>query len=340
MRTIGTTLLTMVLLLSFSANGTTWAQAPHRTRLILKDGSYQIVSSYKVSGDRVRFTSAERNGATEEIPLSLVDLPATKKWEQQHDPSQKQAGDGRGVSGIDPELLKEEADRAALTPEVANVPEGSLRLAPEDGVLALDTFHGAPELVPMVQQQSDLNRKTGHTVLKSVLNPQASSHQIVLLKGEKADVQLHVERPEIFVRVGDGSDPSDGAALTVDTHGASAAILREKTSGAESQYVIVRVDVRQDARVVASFDTSALGDTRRQQDVVDTEQTTLPGGHWIKVVPKQGLLFGEYCLVELLTDREINLGVWDFGIHPTAPENRDVLRPERKRAVQLERRRP
>ena len=60
------------------------AAAPHRTRLILKDGSYQIVMSYKIVGNVVRYVSAERGGAEEEIPLSLVDLDATHRWEAQH----------------------------------------------------------------------------------------------------------------------------------------------------------------------------------------------------------------------------------------------------------------
>jgi hypothetical protein len=48
--------------------------APHRTRLILKDGSYQIVMSYRIVGNLVRYVSAERGGAEEEIPVSLVDF--------------------------------------------------------------------------------------------------------------------------------------------------------------------------------------------------------------------------------------------------------------------------
>ena len=52
----------------------------HRTRLFLKDGSYQTVLSFRVVGDRVRYRSAERDGENEEIPLSLVDLPATQAW--------------------------------------------------------------------------------------------------------------------------------------------------------------------------------------------------------------------------------------------------------------------
>ena len=60
------------------------ATAPHRTRLFLKDGSYQIVMSYKIVGNIVHYISAERGGAEEEIPLPLVDLDATKRWEKQH----------------------------------------------------------------------------------------------------------------------------------------------------------------------------------------------------------------------------------------------------------------
>ena len=36
------------------------ATTPHRTRLILKDGSYQVVMSYRVVGNIVRYISAER----------------------------------------------------------------------------------------------------------------------------------------------------------------------------------------------------------------------------------------------------------------------------------------
>jgi hypothetical protein len=307
---------------------------PHRQRLILKDGSFQIVMSYKVVGNRVQYVSAERGGEMEEIPLELVDLDATRKYEQRHtiraDNPTPDAPDHPPV--LDPELAKEEADRAALTPEVAP----DLRLVPQDSVLALDTYQGAPELVPLMQTEGDLNKETGHSVLRGIVKPRASPHQLVTIPGEAAAVQMHVALPEFYLRLDDALPPG-GDAITVDTGGASSSpALKEKKTTGQSRYAIVRVDVRQGARVVTSFDTSATETTKRQEDLVATTMTPMAGGHWAKLTPVEPLLFGEYALVEILADNQINLSVWDFGVHPTAPENRDVLHPEKRRPAALE----
>jgi hypothetical protein len=310
------------------------AGAPHRTRLILKDGSYQLVVSYQVKGKMVSYISAER-GETEEIPTDLVDWDATHKWEQRHAP----AADGQGPSPtIDPELLKEEADRRALTPEVAP----DLNLPEQDSVVALDYFRGTPELVPLVQTDGELNRTTGHNILKLSINPRAASHQILQLKGEQSSVQMHVDTPVIYLRVGDDSGTARGGTpLTVDTHGAGGVKTDSSGGSANSGYVMVRADVRTDARVLASFNIGMLGGgVKQQEDVIDTTSELLPGGHWMKVTPKHPLDFGEYALMEVLSDREVNVGVWDFGVHPVAPENRDVIKPEPKRPATLERRGP
>jgi hypothetical protein len=311
------------------------AGTPHRTRLILKDGSYQIVMSYKVVGNVVRYVSAERGGAEEEIPLSLVDLDATHRWEKQHaqpDPNNPQP------PSIDPELLKEEADRAALTPEVAK----DLRLPEQDSTLALDTFRGTPELVPLAQTDSDLNRNTAHNLLKAAVNPLSAAHAIVTLKGETSPVQLHVKDPVLYLRIGDESvGNTAGTPLTVDTHGATSRIPNDPGGGSPaSRYVIVRTDVRTGARVVYSIRIPLLGTGQRQEDVVETSSELLPGGHWLKITPKEPLDFGEFALMEVISDKAVNLGVWDFGVHPVSPENRDIIKPEPRRGTALERHGP
>lgn len=308
----------------------------HRSRLILKDGSYQTVLSYAVRGEVVHYRSAERNGAEEDIPLSLVDLPATQAWERAHDPANVAAEAADKPPVLSPELAREEAARAARTPEVAP----DLRLPEGDSVLVLDTFQGTPELVPLPQNSSDLNHETAHATLKKEINPAAAAHDLLFLKDEKADVQVHVADPVFYVRLeGQARDDADtGGGFVVDTQG-QAGKATPAGGSASSRYIIERVDVRRGERAVASLRLGLLGSGRPQPDVVEMRAEPLPGGVWLRLTPSQPLQFGEYALLEVLSDRAVNGYVWDFGVHPTAKENDEAQRPEVKRPVQLERRR-
>ncbi len=303
---------------------------PQRTRLILKDGSYQLVLSYKIVGNVVRYRSAERNGETEDVPLELVDLPATERWQSEHTAAQAAP---RPV--LSPELEREEAARRALTPEIAP----NLHLPEEDSMLALDTYHATPELVPMPQEGSDLNKETGHAALKSLINPASVAHRILSIPGAASDIQLHVAAPVFYVRVGKDDEEADSASFTVDTHGATG---RATPSGGtpNSSYVIERLDVREDTRIVNSFRIASLGTGHPQPDIIETKQEVLPGGRWMKLTPEQPLEFGEYALIEVLSDHELNLNVWDFGVHANAKENVEAIRPELEKPAALERRGP
>ncbi len=303
-------------------------QGLKRTRLYLRDGSFQVVLSYRVQGDNVFYLSAERGAEHEIIPVKLVDLDATRAWEQQRDARQ------RGVPAVqlDPELAKEEADRAARSPEVAT----DLHLPDEDAVLVLDTYRGQPQLAILQQTDGELNRQTAHNILRQTINPLSSAHQLIEIKGQTAPVQLHVGDPELFIRMDeeDGPTYNGGGAYQVDTGGDKGGRRMEAPSP-KSEYVVVRVDVRRDVRMVTSFNIGLLGSAKRQADVVETTKTLLPGGHWLKIVPKEQLSFGEYALMEVIDDRTVNTGVWDFGVRPTAGPNRDAILPQPRRAPTL-----
>jgi hypothetical protein len=313
----------------------TTVNAPtQRTRLYLKDGTYQLVLSYKVEGRIVHYRSAEREGEAEDVPLALVDLPRTERWKREHAAGAPVPEAQTPV--LSPELAKEEADRAALTPIVFDDAQQFLRLPELQSVLALDTFEGTPELIPLQQQGGDLNKETAHSILSQPINPASAPHRIAELAHYRSDIQLHVALPVFYVRVGDDTASLSGGVFTVDTHSSTNPGRATPSGGSEfSGYVVERLDVRYDSRVVESLRLAQLGTGRPQPDVIEMQQQTLPGGHWLKLTPVQPLDFGEYALLEVLSDHELNLNVWDFGVHSDAKENVEAIRPDPKRPSSL-----
>ena len=143
------------------------APAPHRTRLILKDGSYQVVMSYRVVGNVVRYVSAERGGAEGDprIPRRLRSSPAAGRPLGFTAPPD---ADQAPVLSLQELPQRGGRTRASLTPEVVpDLPPPRGRQRP----YALDYFHGTPELVPLAQSPGDLNRNTAHNLVRATINP-------------------------------------------------------------------------------------------------------------------------------------------------------------------------
>jgi hypothetical protein len=301
-------------------------------RLILKDGSYQVVTDYQIVGDRVRYKSAERGGEWEEVPKELVDWPATEKWNKEHSPealaaaeAAQEAAAQNEAAAIDREAAADRAEEQARMPVVAP----GLRLPDESGVWALDTFHGTPELVRLEQSNGDINKNLGHNVLKAAINPMGGTKQLIQIEGARSKIQFHVSQPELYVSLDSDDDNAEAPddALKIDTHGLSSKKDKNNYSSPTSRYVIVRVQPRRNLRVVAAMNISMVGKMSHSENIVDTNAQILPGRHWMKVVPKEPLSFGEYALMEVLSPEEVNLDVWDFGVDPTAPENKNTLSP-------------
>jgi len=287
-------------------------------RLILKDGSFQLVTKWEVHGDRVRYLSAERN-EWEELPDSLVDWPATDKFAKDR---------AAGVPApeaveLDKEMEAERQAEEAKTPLVAP----GLRLPEDGGVFLLDTFQSHPQLAMLQQTSGELNRNRKGNILHAAINPIASSKQTIELEGLHAVVQAHANLPAIYIRL----DPEQALeASSSGTQGPSQAAQPQQPQQPElpwDRFHIVRVQSKKDKRIVGAIKINPLGKASQEQNLIITTSQRMTGG-WLKVTPASALEPGEYAVVEMLGREGMNTFVWDFGVNPNAPANTNVLKAE------------
>jgi hypothetical protein len=298
-------------------------------RLILKDGSYQLVRDYHVVGDRVRYLSQER-GEWEELPADLIDWDATRKWEKEHadlveedtSPAMKEAEE------IDKEEAEERNEQNARMPQVA---EG-LELPDEDGVFVLDTYHGTPELVELLPTDLTMNSKSRKGI--AVLNPLATQKASLELEGAHAKVHLHVNDPAIYLSLGvdEEKEPVLTHPMTVNTNGAKAVNGKHGAHSSQSGFAIVRVDERQAVRIVGAVHVSPTGTVTQDENTIPAKVEVMPGKHWLKIVPQDNLVIGEYAVVEILSPSDISESVWDFRVDPRMGDNPGSIEPILKRS--------
>jgi hypothetical protein len=289
-------------------------------RLILKDGSYQLVTKYETKGDRVRYLSAERN-EWEEIPESLVDWPATEKYE-------KDRAAGASVPEavqLDKEVEQEREREETLLPQVAP----GLRLPEDSGVFLLDSFQGEPQIVELQQTAGDVSRNTKGNIFRGAINPVAGLKQTIELDGAHAPMQSHVDVPSLYIKVDAGPDHPDPTATKSST---SAAQSPQQPSVPTDRFRIVRTEVKNGKRILGDVKRQVTGKISQEQHLVKTTITRVSGG-WLKVTPTESLAPGEYVVVETMpleggSGKEgMNLYVWDFGVNPKAPANANPWKP-------------
>ena len=301
-------------------------------RLILKDGSYQSITTYEVKGDRVRYFSAERE-EWEELPSSLVDWPATEKFEKD-----------RASAPAIPEaaLIDKEtdADRAAEEAQLPQVAPG-LHLPELSGMFLLDNFKGQPQLVEVQQNEGEVNHTAKGNIFRGVV---AANKQTIELDGEHSAVYSHVAVPSIYISREDdlpASAPPPGETASAKPSLPSLDAPRaepqhpEQPQQAEQAVVpldrfrIVRLRVKGGKRIVGDVKRTANGKISQDQDSVKTT-IDLVGTGWLKLTPTEDLAPGEYAIIETKTAAGMNLYVWPFGVNPNAPANSNPWTPDVK----------
>jgi len=243
-------------------------------KLFLKDGTYQLVSSFEVHGDRVRYYSAERS-EWEELPVELVDFDATRRAQEEEKAAAKKAIEE--AKEIQQQRFEKPRDEGM---EVAP----GIRLPGDDGVFTVE----GPRLVRLVQSSGEVitDKKRAALVLAVPLRVM-KARSLVVLEGGKAAVRLSASQPAFYVQSADNL----GARLE-----------------------LVRVKPGKESRVVEQMETgrAGTGQGTEVRTAVPLERTQIAPNVY-KLRPAQALESGEYALGELLQEK-LSLDLWDFGL--------------------------
>src|SRR5713226_763279 len=274
-----------------SAGSTQPARLPRGKKLILKDGSFQLVKSYERSGERVRYFSAER-GDWEEIPAAMVDWEATARAEAEEEKTEAE---------LTAKVHKQEVTTKA---EVAMDIDASLQVAPGvflppgEGMFVIEG-----KSVTALEQAGSQVKMDKKRFIQQALSPIPiipSKHHVEI-SGAKAKLRITNGQPEFYLREAP-QDPDRTTPIQKSS--------RPSESGPEVE--LVRATVKGNKRQLETI-RSLFGEEICQ------ERNTISLQRWdvaptvFRFTLSETLPPGEYALAEILPDG-MNLYVWDFGV--------------------------
>ena len=281
-------------------------------RLILKDGSYQLVTKYEVKGARVHYYSSERED-WEDLPSSLVDWPATEKYEQ------GRAAEAPEAVQLDKELEHENELAEAKLPQVAP----GLRIPEDSGVFLLDNFESQPQLLELHPAEGDVDQQSKGNIFRDAITPIAGLKAVIQIGGAHAAIQAHVDVPSLYLNIDAPPDPVEQAKNE------QAKNAQQPQPPVSERYQILRVEIKGNKRILGNLKRQVGGKVTQEQHLMKSTTTRLAGG-WLKLTPSESLAPGEYAVVEMMGKEGMNLYVYDFGVNPKAPANPNPWKPEVK----------
>jgi hypothetical protein len=248
---------------------------PRGKKLILTDGSFQMVREYQRQGDRVRYYSLE-SSSWEEIPATLVDWAATEKAESERAAQQKALADKAKA-----------AQTAELRADLLNV-DGSVEVRP--GIFLPDAkgFYVLDGNLISVAEQSKIETHTdkSRTAEKVLLGiPVLSDKYHVEMPGKHGKLRVHATEPEFYFRPADGREP---------------------------RLSLVRAEIKGDKRELLTANKDFTGNESYKSDEIQLQVWDAARGVYRFTVDK-ALAPGEYVLLEKTTDGLAEY-VWDFGV--------------------------
>ena len=267
------------------------SQSTRGKKLVLKDGTFQMVRSYEKNGDRVRYFSLERGG-WEEIPASLVDWDATAKA----DKDTAAADDALAAK-----IHKQEEERkidTVLDVDASLQVGGGAFLPPGEGMFAVEGKSVIP--IPQVGTAIKTDRKNQ---LKRVLSPLPiiPGKKNIELEGKRATLRINSGNPEFYLRELTTEDEQESGLERTS---------RQSVTGPEVE--LLKATVKGNKRIIESV-RSMMGEQ------VGLENQTISIQQWevakrvYRYTLSEPLPPGEYALAEILPGG-LNLFVWDFGV--------------------------
>jgi len=247
---------------------------PKGKKLILTNGTFQMVREYHREGDRVRYYSVERS-AWEEIPAALVDWDATGKAEAGQQQKDKQLAAKIAAT--------EKAERVGdLDVDNSFEVRPGLILPDGQGLYAID----GKKIVSMAQDTAATRLNKGRTVARIVTGiPMIAQKQEMEIPGKAARIRIQTNDPEFYFRTADGREP---------------------------QLSLVRADVKDGKRELEAIKTDMVGQVKYEDHEISLLEWDAAQGLY-RFTVDQPLEPGEYALVESTPDGP-DLYVWDFGV--------------------------
>ncbi|MGH9573393.1 MAG: hypothetical protein ACRD40_07685 [Candidatus Acidiferrales bacterium] len=243
-------------------------------KLVLKDGTFQLVREYEVNGDRIRYYSLDTH-QWEEMPTSLVDWEATKKE------AAKEAQQATSLVKAVNEREKEE-NAQPLTVDASIEPAPGIFLPPDNGLFAFD----GKQIV--VVNKADMKSSVSKIrALEKVMIPVpiVPSRHVISITGKKAKLRLTNGQPEFYLRSAAPGQPE------ID---------------------LVRAKVKGNEREVENVD-ELMGETAEKRKEVALQRWQLAPNVYRYTVAKP-LEPGEYVLVQNIPNDQYSIYLWDFGI--------------------------
>ena len=265
------------------------------TKLILKDGTFQLVRSYQRIGDRVRYLSAER-GEWEELPASLVDWEATAKAEAE---AKKQSKDMTDA------LHRQEAEKAQMPMDVGASLEVMPGLFLPDGE-GLYVMEGrSVRLLDQVDTRTKLSKGRTLAQVFVPVHVVPTEHRVEV-PGARAKLRLTTTQPEFYLREAP-SDPDRVSPVQKSS--------RPGESGPDLE--LIEAKVKGGNRQLEWIETNPLGENYSKQNSISIQRWQI-APNVFRFTLSEALKPGEFALAELLPEG-MNLYVWDFGVDPGTP---------------------